>query len=535
MPDNTEQYDYIVVGAGTAGSIVATRLTEDPKTTVLLLEAGPEDRSYWSRIPLGFAKIIFNEKYMWRNHVTEPEPHLDKRSFPLPHGKLIGGSSAINGLVHVRGPRSDTDTWEKMGAAGWGFDSVLPYFKKYECYEGGDDAYHGRTGPIGIQPAQWKNPLADAFIDAATRALGIPRNPDFNGESVEGAGYWDLTAWKGRRTSTSRTYIKPNRSRPNFHVSPESFVTRIDFEGREATGVTYERDGQTHRARARREVILSAGTIQSTQLLQLSGVGPGTLLQKVGVPVVYDAPGVGENLADHMQAGRMYSTSSPYTFNTQVGNVLRQGLAGIKFYLGPRVGPLTIGAAIGGAFFRTRQELEWPDVQLHLLPFMPGPKGYDLADESGFRLAMYQCIPKSRGYLRIDSLDPRANPKIRFNHLAEEEDVQTLLTAMKMAKKIAEAMPKDMNIREEGPGKDGDTDDGLLAYIRQNGDTSFHFCGTARMGTDEKAVVDPQLRVRGVGRLRVIDASVMPTPSSGNIQPVVHMIAEKGADLVKAG
>ncbi len=250
----------------------------------------------------------------------------------------------------------------------------------------------------------------------------------------------------------------------------------------------------------------------------------------------YDSPGVGENLADHMQAGRKYSTSSPYTFNTQVGNVFKQGLAGIKFYLGTsRQGPLTIGAAIGGAFFRTQPDLEWPNVQLHLLPFMPGPKGYDLAKESGFRIAGYQCIPKSRGYLRINSLDPRVNPNIRFNHLEEEEDVQVILAAMKMAKKIADAMPRHLNIREEGPGEAGETNEGLLEYIRENGDTSFHFCGTARMGTDDRAVVDPQLRVRGVSKLRVIDASVMPTPSSGNIQPVVHMIGEKGADLVKAG
>ena len=286
MASGSEEYDYIVVGAGTAGAIVATRLTEDPNTTVLLLVAGPEDRSYWSRIPLGFAKIIFDEKYMWRKHMTEPEPHLHNRSFPLPHGKLIGGSSAINGLVHVRGPRSDMDTWEKMGAEGWGFESVLPYFKKYENYEGGDDRYHGRSEPIGIEPARWPNPLADAFIDAATRVLGVPRNRDFNGESVEGAGYWVLTTHRGHRTSTSRMYIQPNRKRPNLHVSPESFVSRVNFDGREATGVTYERDGQIHHPRARREVILSAGTIQTTQLLQLSGVGPGELLQKVGVDVV---------------------------------------------------------------------------------------------------------------------------------------------------------------------------------------------------------------------------------------------------------
>ncbi len=535
MTNTTEAYDYIVVGSGSAGAIVAARLTEDPDTTVLLLEAGPEDTSYWSRIPLGFAKILFMEKYMWRSHVTEPEPELKDRSFPLPHGKLVGGSSSINGLVHVRGAPLDYDTWAKQGADGWSYDDVLPYFKKYERDHRGEGHYHGGSGPIGIELARWKNPLADAFISAAAESLGIPRNDDFNGASMEGTGYWDLTTWKGRRTSTSLTFIQPNRKRPNLRLLTEAYVTRVEFEGREATGVVYERGGETHRVRAKREVILSAGALQTPQLLQLSGIGPGALLQQHGIPVVHDAKGVGENLIDHVQVGRKYFTTSPHTFNKKVGNWFSQGLAGMNYYLGPRNGPLTIGASLAGAFLRTRPGLEAPDLHLHFLPFMPGEKGWDLSKDSGFRLGMYQARPTSRGHVRITSTDPRANPSIRFNHLSEEEDVQTLMAGMRLAGRIAKAMPKEVGLRELAPGPEANDDETLLAYIRETADTAFHFSGTARMGKDELAVVDPQLRVRGVSKLRVIDASVMPTIPSGNINPAVLMIGEKGADLVKAG
>lgn len=534
MSNDTNHFDYIVVGSGSAGAIVAARLSEDPRTQVLLLEAGPDDRSYWSRIPLGFAKILFDPRYMWLNHATDPEPHLEGRSFPLPHGKLVGGSSAINGLVHVRGVPLDYDSWRDMGAEGWGYEDVLPYFKKYERDSRGAGPYHGGDGPLGIEPARWQNPLADAFIDA-TESLGVPRNTDFNGARQEGTGYWDLAAWKGRRSSTSLAYIHPARHRKNLHVVTEAHVTKVEFEGRDATGVVYERGGELHRARADREIILSAGAIQTPQILQLSGIGPATLLQDFGIPVVHHLPGVGENLMDHFQYGRKYETSSPHTLNRKVGNIFSQVLAGMSYYLGGRSGPLTIGASLAGAYLFTRPGIEAPDLQLHFLPFMPGEKGWDLARFSGFRLGMYQNRPLSRGHLRITSPDPRANPSIRFNHLAEPEDVRTAIAGMKIARRIAEAEPlRSHVIREIEPGPIGDTDEGLLDYIRSTGDTGFHFSGTARMGTDGMAVVDPRLRVHGVNRLRVIDASVMPTIASGNINAAVLMIGEKGADLVKA-
>ncbi len=525
-------FDYIVVGSGSAGAIVAARLTEDPDTSVLLLEAGPENDSYWSRIPLGFAKILFNQKYMWWNHTTDPEPELNGRSFPLPHGKLLGGSSAINGLVNVRGAPFDYDTWERLGATGWGFKDILPYHRKYERDHRGSDRYHGGDGPIGMELARWKNPLADAFITAA-ESLGIPRNPDFNGAQMDGVGYWDLASWKGRRSSTWSGYLEPNLNRPNLHILTEAYVTKVNFEGRQAVGVTYERGGQTHLARAEREVILSAGALQTPQLLQLSGIGPGELLQSMGIPVVHDLRGVGENLMDHVQAGPKYTTSSDETFNRKVNSPMSQMVEGINYYFGPRNGPLTIGASLAGAYLTTQPDAEAPDLQLHYLPFLPGPKGWDLAEESGFRLGMYQCRPVSRGHMRITSPDPHASPSFVFNHLTAEEDVRVLIAGMKVARKIARAMPAKYDIQEIAPGHAGDSDEGLVEYIRANADTAFHFAGTAKMGTDEMAVVDPELRVHGVSHLRVIDASVMPTITSGNINPAVLMIGEKGADLVK--
>ncbi len=533
MSQHTSRHDYIVVGAGSAGAIVASRLSEDPDTSVLLLEAGPEDRSYWSRIPLGFAKILFDKRYMWWDHATDPEPELKDRTFPLPHGKLVGGSSAINGLVHVRGAPHDYDTWEQMGATGWGYQDVLPYFKRSESDHRGANPYHGTDGPIRLELARWKNPLADDFISSA-ESLGIPRNTDFNGATQEGTGYWDLATGNGRRSSTSLTYLKAARKRPNLEVRAESHVTKIVFQGKVAIGVEYERGGETHLARADREIILSAGAIQTPQILQLSGIGPAALLQKHGIALVHELKGVGENLMDHMQVGRTYVTSSEHTLNKKVGGPFSQLLAGINYYLGGRNGPLTIGASLAGAYVHTRPGLEAPDLHLHFLPFLPGDKGWDLAKFSGFRLGMYQNRPLSRGHIRITSPDPHTGPSIVFNHLSHPEDVRTIIDGMKIAKRVAEADPLRRHIiREIAPGAEGDSDEALLDYIRATADTAFHFSGTARMGTDDLAVVDPQLRVRGVNRLRVIDASVMPTVASGNINAAVLMIGEKGADLVK--
>lgn len=529
-----QDYDYVIVGGGSAGAIVAARLAEDPTSRVLVLEAGPENTSYWSRVPLGFAKILFNPSYMWLDWQTQPDESLGGTVYALPHGKLLGGSSAINGLVHVRGNPGDYDAWEQAGATGWNYASLLPYFKKSERDSRGETEFHGGSGPFKVEPARWKNPLADAFIETASRVLGIPRNRDFNRDRIEGAGYWDLATWNGRRTSTDVVYLDPARKKPNVAVTTEATVTRIDFDGRRATGVTYRRNGQVYRISARRDVILAAGALHTPQLLQVSGVGPGPLLQRHGIPIVHELPGVGENLMDHVQYGAKFKTSSPYTFNKKVGSWFTQGIQGVKHYLLPRNGPLNIGASLAGAMFRTNPDLPEPDIQLHFLPFMPGPKGWDLADYSGFRLGMYQGRPHSRGHARITSTNVDDQPDFVFNHLSNEGDVQVAVAGMRAAMKIGAAMPADLEIEQVAPSLNP-SDEELLSYIKETSDTAFHLAGTARMGTDDMAVVDPTtMRVRGIEGLRVVDASLMPSHLTANIHPGVIATAERAADLIKA-
>lgn len=534
MTSLCQDYDYVLIGGGSAGAIVAARLGEDADSRVLVLEAGPENTSYWSRVPLGFAKLLFMSKFMWLDWKTQPDESLGGAVYALPHGKLLGGSSAINGLVHVRGTPGDYDAWEKSGATGWSYESMLPYFKKSEHDSRGETEFHGGGGPFKVEPARWKNPLADAFVDTASRVLGVPRNDDFNRNRIDGAGYWDLATWNGVRTSTDVVYLGPARRKPNLEVTTEATVTRIHFDGRRAIGVTYRKDGREHRVSARRDVILAAGALHTPQLLQVSGVGPGALLQRHGIPVVHDLPGVGENLMDHVQYGAKFKTTSPHTFNKKVGSWFTQGIQGLRHYLLPRNGPLNIGASLAGAFFRTNPALPEPDIQLHFLPFMPGAKGWDLADFSGFRLGMYQGRPRSRGYARITSPNVDAQPDFVFNHLSHEADVAVAMAGMRAAMKIAAAMPAELQIEQIEPGL-YTSDAALLQFIQQNSNTAFHFAGTARMGTDDMAVVDPTtMRVRGLEGLRVVDASVMPGEVTANTHPAVIGIAERAADLIKA-
>lgn len=534
MADNSRIYDYAVVGGGSAGAIVAARLAEDPDSRILVLEAGPENTSYWSRVPLGFAKILFKPKFMWLDWKTQPDDSLGGTVYALPHGKLLGGSSAINGLVHVRGNPGDYDQWEQSGATGWNYAAMLPYFRKSEHDSRGETEFHGGSGPFKVELARWQNPLADAFIDTAAQVLGIPKNDDFNRDRIEGAGYWDLATWNGTRTSTDRAYLRPARRQPNLDVTTGATVSRINFDGRRATGVTYRKDGQEHRVTVRRDVILAAGALHTPQLLQVSGVGQGALMQRHGVTVVHELAGVGENLMDHVQYGAKFKTSSPYTFNRKVGNWFTQGIAGIKHYLLPRNGPLNIGASLAGAFFRTDPALPEPDIQLHFLPFMPGDKGWDLADFSGFRLGMYQGRPHSRGHARITSPNVDDQPDFVFNHLSHDEDVAVAVAGMRAAMKIAAEMPADLAVEQIAPGPNP-SDAELLQYIKETSDTAFHFAGTARMGTDEMAVVDPlTMRVHGVEGLRVVDASVFPSELTANIHPAVIATAERAADLIKS-
>lgn len=528
------QFDYIIVGAGSAGAVVAARLSEDPRNQVLLIEAGPEDRSLWSRIPLGFGKIIFDKKYTSWDNQTEPEEAINGRRYALPYGRLVGGSSAINGLVHVRGIKRDYRDWVEAGAEGWTWEDNLPFHRRYESDHRGNTALHGADGPIGIERARWKNPLADAYIDTASKVLGSGKNVDFNSGEPAGSGYWDLATHKGIRSSTSQTFLKEARKRSNLTVLTDSTVRRINFDGRRAVGVTYRHGDEDLQVTAAREVVLSSGALLTPKLLQLSGVGPAALLRKHGIEVIHDLPGVGENLMDHFQVGRKYTTSSKYTFNKLMRTPLQQGFRGVRYLLGDRSGPLTIGASMAGSYLQASELSGDVDLQLHFLPFMPGDKGWDLADYSGFRLGMYQGRPKSRGHARITSADPAATMSYTFNHLSEEEDRRVLMAGMRIAGKIAAAMPGELDVREIAPGPEVDaSDDALLDYIKENGDTAFHYAGTARMGTDPMSVVDPQLRVHGIEGLRVVDASVMPGELTANIHAGVLMVAERGADFIR--
>lgn len=527
-----DTFDYIVVGAGSAGAVVASILSLDPAVSVLLLEAGPEDSSHWTKVPLGFGKVLFDPKYMWF-HETQPEPGLAGRRLALPHGRVLGGSSSVNGLQYARGVPFDYDNWERLGATNWSYKDVLPYFKRMERYHRGADEFHGEGGPIGVETVRWRTPLGDAFI-AAGEAIGLPRNDDPNGPTAEGVGYVNVNTSRGRRSSTSEAYLKPARNRPNLRVVTDALASRILLEGREARGIRYERGGEHHEAYARAEIVLSLGALQTPQLLQVSGIGPGTLLREHGVELVHDLPGVGENLIDHVHAGVTCRSSSRHTINAIMGNPLAKVLHGLDYYLGRRRGLLTLGAAQTGGFARSRDGLPAPDLQFGLTPFLPDETDmWKLAKGSGFGIGVYFTRPQSRGFVRMGSSDMRESPRILCNYFTHEEDQAACVRGLSFIRKLLHTDPLasfvDVELR---PGLDVLTDDELLDYARKVCGTAFHFCGTARMGIDSGAVVDPQLRVHGIGRLRVADASVMPAIITGNTNATSMMIGERAAEFI---
>ena len=530
MAQNPQAYDYIVVGAGSAGCVLANRLTASGRHRVLLLEAGPRDNHIWIHIPLGYGKLFTNAKYNWL-YASEPEPELNNRQIIQPRGKVLGGSSSINGLLYVRGQPQDFDHWRQLGNAGWGFDDVLPYFRKSEDQERGADDLHGVGGPLAVSDVSEPHPLCEAFIDAAGQA-GFPRTEDFNGRDQEGAGYFQLTARNGRRKSTAAGYLKPARKRPNLTVATGALATRILFEGRRATGVEYTQDGTRHTAQAGIEVIVAGGAFNSPQLLQLSGVGPAEHLRSLGIPVVADRPGVGADLQDHFQVRMQYRCTEPITMNDVVNSWHRRIHAGLR-YMTSRKGVLTIGAGYAGAFLRTRPELETPDVQIHFILFSAGSLGGNLHPFPGFTASVCQLRPESRGTVRIKSRDPAAAPAIQPRYLSTQFDIDTILAGIKLQRKIMGQKAMQHYIAEERiPGPATASDAELLAYARETGTTIFHPTSTCRMGADPSAVVDERLRVRGLGGLRVIDASIMPTVVSGNTNAAVVMIAEKGAAMI---
>ncbi len=527
------EFDYIIVGAGSAGCVLANRLTADGKFSVLLLEAGPRDTNPWIHIPLGYGRL-FKEKAVNWMYQTEPEPGLNGRNVFQPRGKVLGGSSSINGLLYVRGQHEDYDRWRQHGNLGWGYDDVLPYFKKAEDQTRGGDDYHGTGGPLPVSDWRHADPLSEAFVDAAVQ-VGIPRNPDFNGVTQEGAGFFQTTTRGGRRASVAVAYLNPAKSRRNLHVETSALAERVLFEGRRAVAVRYSSAGVARTARARKEILVCGGAYNSPQLLQLSGVGPAELLRQHGIEVVLDAPGVGHDLQDHMQVRVVMRCSQAITLNDIVNNPFRKVMTGLR-YAAFRTGPLTIAAGTSGAFFKTNPRLATPDIQIHFLPFSTDKMGEKLHPFSGFTASVCQLRPESRGSLKIRSADPAAPPEIRINYLASEVDRATNVEGLKILRKILHAPAlKPFVVEEVDPGNKVTSDEALLAYCRARGTTIYHPTSTCRMGNDPLAVVDQRLRVRGIDSLRVIDASVMPDLVSGNTNAPVIMIAEKAADLILQG
>ncbi|MBW0004864.1 MAG: choline dehydrogenase [Hyphomicrobiales bacterium] len=524
-----DEFDFVVVGAGSAGCVLARRLVEAGKT-VCLLEAGPEDRSLWIHLPIGYGKTMWDPRFNWRFE-TDPDPGMKGRRIYWPRGKTLGGSSAINGLIYIRGQREDYDDWAAAGNPGWSFSEVLPYFVKSENNDRGPDNLHGGSGPLCVSDIGAKDELIEALI-AGAQELGIPRNPDFNGATQEGAGYYQLNTRRGLRCSTAVGYLRPIRRHPKLNVRTNALATRILFEGRRAKGVAYRNRAGQGEVRARREVILCAGAIQSPQLLQLSGVGPAGLLAENGIQLVHASREVGENLQDHLQFRLIYRCSKPVTTNDQLRSLMGRARIGLQ-WLVSRSGPLAVGINQGGIFARALPESDRPDVQFHCATLSADMAGGKVHPFSGFTLSVCQLRPQSRGYVRVRSVDPAEPPAMQPHYLSTELDRRTAVAAIKLARALSRTPSVRPYVAEEiKPGSALRSDDELLDFARETGATIFHPSGTCRMGCDASAVVDPRLRVNGVERLRVVDASIMPALVSGNTNAGVVMIAEKASDMI---
>jgi choline dehydrogenase len=527
-PQDTIEADFIVIGAGSAGCTIAARLSEDAATNVLLLEAGGEDTNRWIHIPLGFGKTFADPSVNW---CYETEADASGRKVFWPRGKVLGGSSSINGMVYIRGQAEDFDHWRQLGNAGWSFDDVLPYFKRAEHQVRGRDDFHGSGGPLCVSDVE-KHPIAEAFIDAAM-ALGFARNDDFNGAAQDGVGYHQTTTRNGKRCSTAVGYLKPARQRGNLAIATNALSEKIVFDGKRAVAVQYRQNGALKTAHARREIILCGGAINSPQLLMLSGIGPAAHLGQHGIAVMHDLPGVGQNLQDHYSAPIKLKAAQPITVNDVMLSNLRKLKVGIQYYT-TRTGPLAMISSPAALFAKTRPELATPDIKCSISPFSADRPQDGLHKFSGFTMIAYQLRPESRGEIRLKSDNAADPPAMIPNYLSDPIDQQTIVAGLKLCREVlAQPVLAQFIAEEFQPGPTVAGDDALLAYAKQRGGTVYHPTSTCTMGTGPMAVVDPELKVHGIEGLRVADASVMPTVISGNTNAATIMIGEKLADMVR--
>jgi choline dehydrogenase len=524
--------DFVVIGAGSAGCVLANRLSVNPRHKVVLLEAGGRDLNPWIHIPVGYFKTIHNPAVDWC-YKTEPDPGLNGRSIEWPRGKVLGGSSSLNGLLYVRGQPRDYDRWRQMGNVGWGWNDVLPLFKRAECNERGADAFHGDQGPLKVSNMRIQRPITDAWV-AAAQAAGYKFNPDYNGADQEGVGFFQLTAHNGRRCSSAVAYLNPVKKRDNLTIITHAQADRIEISEGRATAVTYsDRGGRPQTIRARREIVLCGGAINSPQLLMLSGIGEPEQLADHGIEVKKALPGVGKNLQDHLQARLVYKCNEP-TLNDEVTSLTGQAKIGLKYLLF-RAGPMTMAASLATGFLKTRDNLETPDIQFHVQPLSAENPGKGADRFSAFTMSVCQLRPESKGEIRLASAQPRTYPKIIPNYLSTETDCRTAVAGVNIARKIARHAPLTSKISEEyrpNPALDIADYEGTLDWVRNNTASIYHPTGTCKMGEGPEAVVDARLRVHGVAGLRVADCSIMPEIVSGNTNAPAIMIGEKASDLI---
>ena len=525
-----QTFDYIIVGAGSAGCVLANRLSENPKHEVLLLETGGSDKSIFIKMPTALSIPMNTDKYAWQFN-TEKEPYLNNREMHCPRGKVLGGSSSINGMVYVRGHAKDFDEWEAHGAEGWNYQACLPYFQKAETWYKGNDAYRGGNGELGVNNGnEMKNPLYTAFIKAGEQA-GYDITSDYNGKQQEGFGPMHMTVKDGVRSSASREYLDPVKSRKNLTIVTGALVTKVVLEDKVAKGVEYVVNGKTETAAASNEVILSAGSIGSPHILQLSGIGDKDILKKAGIEVKHHLPGVGQNLQDHLEFYFQYKCKQPITLNRKLG-LISKGLIGARWLLN-RSGLGATNHFESCAFIRSKADVQWPDIQYHFLPAAIRYDGKSAFDGDGFQVHVGHNKPKSRGSVTLQSANPTVPPKILFNYLQHPDDIEGFRACVRLTREIiAQSAFDDFRDGEIQPGEHIQTDEEIDAFVREAVESAYHPSCSCKMGEDEMAVVDSQTNVHGIEGLRVVDSSIFPTIPNGNLNAPTIMVAEKAADII---